>query len=67
MTALGLGLAEFLPDRNVLLDGFGLIAFACLFPAISVLGYAQIASLLERRRASAATLACENGALDKEN
>jgi hypothetical protein len=49
VTALGLGLAEFLPNRNVLLDGFGLIAFACLVPPISVLAYAQIASLLERR------------------
>jgi hypothetical protein len=49
VTALGLGLADFLPNRNVLLDGFGLIAFACLFPAISVLAYAQIASLVESR------------------
>ncbi len=49
VTALGLGLANLLPNRNVLVDGFGLIAFACLFPAISVLAYAQIAALLERR------------------
>src|SRR5688572_12828839 len=35
VTALGLGLANFLPNRNVFLDGFGLIAFACLFPVIS--------------------------------
>jgi hypothetical protein len=48
VTALGLGLADLLPNRNVLLDGFGLIAFACLFPAIAVLAYAQIASLLQR-------------------
>jgi hypothetical protein len=51
VTALGLGLADLLPNRNVLLDGFGLIAFACLFPAISVLAYAQIASLLHGRLA----------------
>jgi hypothetical protein len=51
VTALGLGLADFLPNRNVLLDGFGLIAFACLFPAISVLAYAQVASLLQKRGA----------------
>jgi hypothetical protein len=51
VTALGLGLADLLPNRNVLLDGFGLIAFACLFPAISVLAYAQIASLLQKRGA----------------
>jgi hypothetical protein len=49
VTALGLGLAEFLPDRNPLLDGFGLIAFACLFPPISVLAYAQMVWLLEAR------------------
>ena len=48
VTAIGLGLAGFLPNRNVFLDGFGLIAFACLFPAISVLAYAQIAALWER-------------------
>jgi hypothetical protein len=48
IAALGLGLAELLPNRNPLLDGFGLIAIACLFPAVSVLAYAQIASLLER-------------------
>ncbi|HEY8519249.1 MAG TPA: DUF1538 domain-containing protein [Gammaproteobacteria bacterium] len=49
VAALGLGLAEIMPTRNPLLDGFGLIAFACLFPVVTVLGYAQIASLLERR------------------
>jgi hypothetical protein len=67
VTALGLGLAEFLPYRNVLLDGFGLIAFACLFPAISVLAYAQISSLLERRWARRKVGLSENGALDKED
>jgi hypothetical protein len=43
ITALGLGLATAVPGRNPALDGFGLIAFACLFPIIAVLGYAQIA------------------------
>jgi Protein of unknown function (DUF1538) len=43
ITALGLGLASAIPGRNPLLDGFGLIAFASLFPTIAVLGYAQIA------------------------
>jgi hypothetical protein len=61
VTALGLGLADFLPNRNVFLDGFGLIAFACLFPAISVLAYAQIASLWERLARSSAGVS-ENGA-----
>jgi hypothetical protein len=43
LTALGLGLASTVPGRNPLLDGFGMIAFACLFPVIAVLGYAQLA------------------------
>lgn len=43
VTALGLGLAATVPGRNPLLDGFGLIAFAGLFPIMAVLAYAQIA------------------------
>ncbi|MEE1674903.1 DUF1538 domain-containing protein [Agarivorans aestuarii] len=46
VTALGLGLAESVPGRSPLLDGFGLIAFASLFPIISVLAYAQVTSFL---------------------
>ena len=42
VAALGLGLASTVPGRSPLLDGFGLIAFASLFPIISVMGYAQI-------------------------
>ncbi|MGL1930404.1 MAG: DUF1538 domain-containing protein [Desulfotalea sp.] len=41
VTALGLGLASSVPGRSPALDGFGLIAFASLFPIIAVLGYAQ--------------------------
>ncbi|XOF33543.1 MAG: DUF1538 domain-containing protein [Candidatus Electrothrix sp. YB6] len=41
VAALGLGLASTVPGRNPALDGFGLIAFASLFPIITVLGYAQ--------------------------
>lgn len=44
VTALGTGLAQAIPGRNPLLDGFGLLAFASLFPIIAVLSYAQIAS-----------------------
>jgi len=51
VAALGLGLAATIPGRNPLIDGFGLIAFASLFPIVSVLGYAQIWVWLERRRA----------------
>ena len=49
VASLGLGLAEAVPGRSVLLDGFGLIAFACLFPIISVLGYAQLSDYLVKR------------------
>ncbi len=41
VAALGLGLSASVPGRNPALDGFGLIAFASLFPIISVMGYAQ--------------------------
>ncbi len=42
VAALGLGLASTVPGRSPLLDGFGLIALASLFPMITVMGYAQI-------------------------
>ena len=42
VAALGLGLSATIPGRNPALDGFGLIAFASLFPIITVMGYAQI-------------------------
>jgi hypothetical protein len=48
ITALGLGLSEAIPGRSALLDGFGLVAFASLFPIISVLAYGQLAALRER-------------------
>ena len=46
VAALGLGLSEAVPGRNPLIDGFGLIAFASLFPIISVLLYAQLTELV---------------------
>lgn len=52
VTALGLGLASTVPGRNPLLDGFGLVAFASLFPIITVLGYAQLAEWRSKRRQS---------------
>jgi len=42
VTALGIGLASTIPGRSPLIDGFGLIAFASLFPMITVMGYVQI-------------------------
>ncbi len=52
VTALGLGLAETVPGRSPLLDGFGLVAFASLFPIIAVLSYAQLSALIDRFDAS---------------
>ncbi|MHA1544854.1 MAG: DUF1538 domain-containing protein [Alphaproteobacteria bacterium] len=49
VTALGLGLASSVPGRSALLDGFGLIALASLFPMITVMGYAQVSGWLTRR------------------
>jgi hypothetical protein len=47
VTALGIGLASSIPGRNVLIDGFGLIAFASIFPIITVMLYAIV---VERAR-----------------
>jgi hypothetical protein len=43
VTALGIGLASHIEGRNVLIDGFGLIAFASIFPIVTVMLYAIIA------------------------
>ncbi len=50
VTALGLGLASSIPGRSPLLDGFGLIAFACLFPIMSVMGYAVVSEWMRQWR-----------------
>jgi len=50
IAALGLGLSATIPGRNPALDGFGLIAFASLFPVITVMGYAQFVELWARIR-----------------
>jgi hypothetical protein len=52
VAALGLGLADAVPGRSPLLDGFGLIAFTALFPIITVLAYGQLAILRERNSKS---------------
>ena len=49
VAALGLGLAASVPGRSPLIDGFGLIAFASVFPIMSVLGYAMVANWLRDR------------------
>ena len=60
VTALGLGLAANIPGRSPILDGFGLIAFASLFPMITVMGYAQLGEWRRRRGRAARTPAIES-------
>ena len=50
VTALGLGLASTVPGRSPLVDGFGLIALASLFPMITVMGYAQISQYMQSHK-----------------
>ena len=49
VAALGLGLATQIEGRSPLIDGFGLIAFASLFPMITVMTYGVISQHLENR------------------
>lgn len=49
VAALGLGLAETIPGRSPLIDGFGLVAFASLFPMMTVMGYAQLSEWMAAR------------------
>jgi hypothetical protein len=49
VAALGLGLAESVPGRDPLIDGFGLIAFASLCPMMTVMAYAQGSAWLSKR------------------
>ncbi|WP_119967781.1 DUF1538 domain-containing protein [Shewanella japonica] len=53
VAALGLGLASNVEGRNPLIDGFGLIAFASLFPIIAVMSYAQLVAWLDKRKSQA--------------
>ena len=46
VAALGLGLATNIEGRDPLIDGFGLIAFASLFPMITVMAYGVITERL---------------------
>ncbi|WP_066291763.1 DUF1538 domain-containing protein [Arthrobacter sp. B6] len=50
VTALGIGLAAAVEGRDVLIDGFGLIAFASIFPVISVMVYAMVMEKFPRLR-----------------
>ena len=50
VAALGLGLAENIEGRNPLIDGFGLIAFASLFPMLTVMGYGIYANHKQKKQ-----------------
>lgn len=50
VAALGLGLAASVPGRSTLIDGFGLIAFASVFPIMTVLTYAMTTAWLQKRK-----------------
>ncbi|HEY9130090.1 MAG TPA: DUF1538 domain-containing protein [Sulfurovum sp.] len=50
VAALGLGLAENLDWCDPLIDGFGLIAFASLFPMITVMGYGIHAEYYKKKK-----------------
>jgi hypothetical protein len=50
VTALGLGLSVAVEGRSPLLDGFGLIAFTCLFPIFTVMAYAQTSTWIVERK-----------------
>ena len=50
VAALGLGLAENIDGRNPLIDGFGLIAFASLFPMLTVMGYGIHAEYFKKKK-----------------
>lgn len=50
VTALGIGLASNIEGRSMLIDGFGLIAFASIFPIITVMAYAIVVDHIAARR-----------------
>ena len=50
VAALGIGLASNIPGRSVIIDAFGLIAFASLFPMITVLLFGTIGERITRKR-----------------
>ena len=63
VAGLGLGLAESIPGRSPLIDGFGLIAFASLFPMITVMAYAQASEWRAARNRSRSTRGHGSGSI----
>jgi len=66
VAGLGLGLAESIPGRSPLIDGFGLIAFASLFPMITVMAYAQASEWSAARNRSRNILATTDQVTSEE-
>jgi len=60
VAALGLGLAENIEGRNPLIDGFGLIAFASLFPMLTVMGYGIYAEYYKKKKENLITTENKN-------
>ncbi len=50
ITALGIGLATHIEGRNIMIDGFGLIAFASIFPIVTVMLYAIVMERIAQQR-----------------
>ena len=50
VVALGLGISNAIPGRNPAIDGFGMIAMACMFPIIAVMAYAQVMAWITARK-----------------
>ena len=66
VAALGLGLAEAIPGRSPLVDGFGLIAFASLFPMLTVMTYAQASEWWSARRRARGSDATDQLAFEED-
>jgi len=56
VVALGLGLSTTVSGRSPLLDGFGMIAFTCLFPIMTVMAYAQLSEWKAKRAKNLSSL-----------
>jgi hypothetical protein len=67
VAALGLGLASTIPGRSPLIDGFGLIAFASVFPIMAVFGYAKMAEWYRLKNKDKSTETTEETTENKRN
>jgi hypothetical protein len=67
VAGLGIGLAESVPGRSPLIDGFGLVAFASLFPIITVMAYAQASEWRAARSRSRSTRAATDPVISEED